>query len=79
MRREKHIKELERKFDKDMEYAPLSIRNKVAMIKFWLKTIDLPAEDNFKEAFNRAKNLFTEGNKVGIEVPKSIYEVCLEE
>lgn len=78
MRREKHIKELERKFDKDMEYAPLSIRNKVAMIKFWLKTIDLPAEDNFKEAFNRAKDLFTEGNKVGIEVPKSIYETLSE-
>ena len=75
MRREKQIQELERKFDKDMEYAPLSIRSKVAMIKFWLKTIDLPEEDNFREAFERARNLYSEGNKVGVEVPKAIFEV----
>merc|ERR1719431_1653870 len=30
LRREKNIQELERKFDKDMEPAPLLIRNKVA-------------------------------------------------
>jgi len=78
MRREKQIHELERKFDKDMENAPLNIRNKVAMIKFWLKTIDLPMEDNFREAFERARNLFAEGNKVGVEVPKAIYETLSE-
>jgi len=78
MRREKQIQELERKFDKDMENAPLNIRNKVAMIKFWLKTIDLPKEDNFREAFERARSLFAEGNKVGVEVPKAIYETLSE-
>jgi len=78
MRREKQIQELERKFDKDMEYAPLSIRSKVAMIKFWLKTIDLPEEDNFREAFERARNLYSEGNKVGVEVPKAIFETLSE-
>ena len=58
-----------------MENAPLTIRNKVAMIKFWLKTIDLPKEDNFREAYERARSLFAEGNKVGVEVPKAIFEV----
>jgi len=78
MRREKQIQELERKFDKDMENAPLTIRNKVAMIKFWLKTIDLPKEDNFREAYERARSLFAEGNKVGVEVPKAIFETLSE-
>jgi len=78
IRREKQIQELERKFDKDMEHAPLSIRNKVAMIKFWLKTIDLPAEDNFREAYERARTLFADGNKIGIEVPKAIFETLSE-
>jgi len=77
-RREKQIQELERKFDKDMELAPLAIRNKVAMIKFWLKTIDLPMEDNFREAYERARSLFAEGNKVGVEVPKAIFETLSE-
>jgi len=78
MRREKQIQELERKFDKDMEFAPLSIRNKVAMIKFWLKTIDLPAEDGFREAYERARSLFGEGNKIGVEVPRAIFDTLSE-
>jgi len=73
-RREKQIQELERKFDKDMELAPLVIRNKVAMIKFWLKTIELPMDDNFREAYERARTLFAEGNKIGVEVPRAIFE-----
>merc|ERR1719462_867486 len=48
------------------------------MIKFWLKTIDLPEEDNFREAFERARNLYSEGNKVGVEVPKAIFETLSE-
>ena len=75
MRRHKQIEELERQFDKDMALAPLAIRNKVAMIKFWLKTIELPMEDNFRQAYERAKTLFVEGNKTGVEVPKAIYDV----
>lgn len=78
MRREKQIQELERKFDKDMQNAPLVIRNKVAMIKFWLNTIDLPTDDNFREAYERARNLFAEGNKIGVEVPKAIFETLSE-
>jgi len=78
MRRHKQIEELERQFDKDMALAPLAIRNKVAMIKFWLKTIELPMEDNFRQAYERAKTLFVEGNKTGVEVPKAIYDNLAE-
>lgn len=78
LRREKNIQELERKFDKDMEHAPLLIRNKVAMIKFWLKTIDLPEDDGFRLAYERARALFADGNKVGVEVPKAIFETLTE-
>merc|ERR1712198_593836 len=78
LRREKNIQELERKFDKDMEHAPLLIRNKVAMIKFWLKTIDLPEDDGFRLAYERARALFADGNKIGVEVPKAIFETLSE-
>lgn len=78
MQRRKEIQELERKFDIDMELAPLAVRKKVAMIKFWLKTIDLPMEDNFREAYERARNLFIEGGKHGVEVPKAICETLAE-
>jgi len=61
-----------------MEHAPLLIRNKVAMIKFWLKTIDLPEDDGFRLAYERARALFADGNKIGVEVPKAIFETLSE-
>jgi len=77
-RRQLQVQDLERTFDKELAYAPLNIRNKVAMIKFWLKTIELPLEDNFSQAYQRAKTLFEQGNQIGVEVPKALYEILLE-
>jgi len=77
-RREKNIKELEQKFDKDLEFAPLAVRKKVAMMKFWLKTVELPMEDNFRQAYEKARGLLAEGSQVGVEVPKAIYQTLAE-